>query len=107
MPRFKFLLYCVCKRRIVSMFFQPLIFEQSQLFKRHKDPRSETRFAFYTTVVDNKGHNKVCYLKPESGVIVAEESSTPDGYHYFLMKLGTEPWGVSKCDAICFESSSK
>ena len=59
------------------------MFHQSQLFKRHKDPRSEAQFAFYTAVVDKKGHNKLYYLKPESGAIVAEESSSPDGYHYF------------------------
>ena len=70
---------------------QPLVFHQSQLFKYHKDPRSETKFAFYTTMVDGEGETKVYYLKPESGVIVAEESSTPDGYLWsLLIAIATE-----------------
>ncbi len=57
------------------------MFHQSQLFKLRKHTSSETKFALYTT----KGHNKIYYLKPESGAIVAEESSSPDGYYYFSM----------------------
>ena len=60
-------------------------FYQSQLFKRHHHPGSETKFALYVSATDSKGHNKFYYLKPESGTIVAEESSSPDGYYYFSM----------------------
>ena len=61
------------------------MFYQSQLFQLHKDTNSETKFALYTTVVDSEGQNKVYYLKPESGAIIAEESSTPDGYQNFSL----------------------
>ncbi len=51
------------------------------MFKLRKHTSSETKFALYTT----KDHNKIYYLKPESGAIVAEESSSPDSYYYFSM----------------------
>ena len=36
-------------------------------------------------MVGGEGETKVYYLKPESGGIVAEESSTPDGYLWSLL----------------------
>ena len=34
---------------------------------------------------DKGGQNKMYYLKPESGTIVAKEDSAPNGYHYFSL----------------------
>ena len=51
---------------------------------------------------DREDQNKVYYLKPESGTIVAKEDSAPDGYHYFSLteaKLTTTPGNVSRMDS--------
>ncbi|XP_064388052.1 uncharacterized protein LOC135336231 [Halichondria panicea] len=61
------------------------VFYQSQLFKLRKNTSSdsETKFALYTTAINSKGNSVIYYLKPESGTIVAEESSSPDNYDCF------------------------
>ena len=46
-------------------------------------------------MVDSKGQNKVYYLKPESGTIVAEESSSPDGHYCFSLSAYVSAKGVS------------
>ena len=76
------------------------MFHQSQLFKLRKHTRSETKFALYTTAVSSKGHNKLYYLKPESGTIVAEESSSPDGYYYFIKRKADHQFYTSSTISI-------
>ena len=70
------------------------MFYQSQLFQLQANPTSSTSFAFYTTVVDGEGQNKVYYLKPKSGSIVAEESSAPDEYYHFSLSADVSIKGV-------------
>ncbi len=59
------------------------MFYQSQLFKLCKNTDSETKFALYTTAINSKGNIVTYYLKPESGTIVAEESSSLDNCYCF------------------------
>ena len=46
-------------------------------------------------MVDSKGQNKMYYLKLGSESIVAEESSSPDGYYCFSFIASVSAKGVS------------
>ncbi|XP_064388058.1 uncharacterized protein LOC135336234 [Halichondria panicea] len=69
------------------------MFYQSQLFKLCKNTDSETKFALYTTAINSKGNIVTYYLKPESGTIVAEESSSPDNCYCFSFGVEQVTYG--------------
>ncbi len=63
-----------------------------------KHPGSETKFALYTSALNSNGHNKLYYLTPKSGAIVAEEGSSPDGYYHFSMSKASLPGSSSSSE---------